>query len=177
MRHSPSISPADRLDRDMYLVLEDFSSGAAWRETDEDRTDYRTLISDLLTGQYDHPLRVVAFNPLEGWSRDASEDVAHELEQRARGDRAGAGVHRTLHWPANWRATVAATARVLRLAFRPISAKNLGACWGWRAWSPNAGRGRRPRNPARIVALSMPTPSLDILRNRKMSVAGNAYRP
>ena len=82
MRHSPSISPADRLDRDMHLVLEDFSSGAAWRETDEDRTDYPTLISDLLTGQHDHPLRVVAFNPLEGWSRDASEDVAHELEQR-----------------------------------------------------------------------------------------------
>ena len=49
----------------MYLVLEDFSSGAAWRETDEDRTDYRTLISDLLTGQYDHPLRVVAIKPLE----------------------------------------------------------------------------------------------------------------
>ena len=76
-----SIIPANRLDRDMYLVLEDFSSGAAWRETDEDRTDYRTLISDLLTGQYDHPLRVVAFNPLEGWSRDASEDVAHELKR------------------------------------------------------------------------------------------------
>ena len=79
---SPSIIPTDRLDRDMYLVLEDFSSGPAWRETDEDRTDYRTLISDLLTGQYDHPLRVVAFNPLEGWSRDASEDVAQELELR-----------------------------------------------------------------------------------------------
>ena len=59
----------------MYLVLEDFSSGAAWRETDEDRTDYRILISDLLTGQYDHPLRVVAFNPLEGWSRDASRPI------------------------------------------------------------------------------------------------------
>ena len=82
MRHLPSISAADRLDRDMYLVLEDFSNGAAWRETDEDRTDYRSLISDLLTDQYDHPLRVVAFNPLEGWSRDTSEDVAHELEQR-----------------------------------------------------------------------------------------------
>ena len=41
MRHPPSISAADRLDRDMYLVLEDFSNGAAWRETDEDRTDYR----------------------------------------------------------------------------------------------------------------------------------------
>ena len=41
MRHSPSIRAADRLDREMYLVLENFSSGAAWRETDEDRTDYR----------------------------------------------------------------------------------------------------------------------------------------
>ena len=79
MRTLPSVIPSDRLDRDMYLVLEDFSSGPAWRETDEDRTDYRTLISDFLSGQYDHPLRVVAFNPLEGWSRDASEDVADEV--------------------------------------------------------------------------------------------------
>jgi hypothetical protein len=50
----------------------DYCSGAAWRETDEDRTDYRTLIIDVLAGQYDHPLRVVAFNPLEGWSRAIS---------------------------------------------------------------------------------------------------------
>jgi len=34
MRHPPSISAADRLDRDMYLVLEDFSNGAAWRDED-----------------------------------------------------------------------------------------------------------------------------------------------
>jgi hypothetical protein len=66
----------------MYLVLEDTSSGAAWRETDEDRTDYRILIGDFLAGHYDHPLHVVAFNPPEGWSRDASEDVAQELELR-----------------------------------------------------------------------------------------------
>ena len=43
MRQSPSISPVDRLARDMYLVLEEFSSGAAWRETHEERTDYRVL--------------------------------------------------------------------------------------------------------------------------------------
>ena len=30
---SPSIIPNDRLDRDIYLVLEDFRSGSAWRET------------------------------------------------------------------------------------------------------------------------------------------------
>jgi hypothetical protein len=87
MRQSPSIIPADRLDRDIYLVLEDFSSGSAWRETDEDRTDYRTLISDLLTGQYDLPLRVVAFNPVEGWPRDASKDVAEELARRVADER------------------------------------------------------------------------------------------
>lgn len=79
---SPSIIPSDRLDRDIYLVLEDFSSGPAWRETDEDRTSYSIVISDLLSGQYDLPIRVVAFNAAEGWSRDASEDVAQELERR-----------------------------------------------------------------------------------------------
>ena len=78
---SPSITPNDRLDKDFYLVLEDFAAGAAFRETDEG-IDYRTLISDMLDGQYYHVLRVVAFNPAEGWSRDASEDVAHELELR-----------------------------------------------------------------------------------------------
>jgi len=46
------------------------------------RTSYTILISDLLTGQYDLPLRVVAFNPAEGRSRDASEEVAHELQRR-----------------------------------------------------------------------------------------------
>lgn len=77
---APSLVPNDRLDKDFYLVLEDFRSGAAFREADED-IDYHTLISDLLTGQYDQVLRVVAFNPAEGWSRDASAEVAAELER------------------------------------------------------------------------------------------------
>jgi hypothetical protein len=82
MRTSPSIIPTDRLDRDTYLVLEGFRDGAAWRATDEDRVDYATLIGDLLAGQYGQPLRVVAFNPVKGWSRDATEDVALDLARR-----------------------------------------------------------------------------------------------
>src|SRR5690348_8433642 len=78
---SPSIVPNDRLDKDFYLVLEEFRDGAAFRETDEG-IDHRTLIEDLLAGQYGQVLRIVAFNPVEGWSRNASEDVALELEQR-----------------------------------------------------------------------------------------------
>jgi hypothetical protein len=83
---SPSIIPADRLDRDIYLVLEDFRGGAAWRETDEDATDLATVLDDLMSGHYDRPLRILACNPAEGWSRDASEDVAGELEIRINGE-------------------------------------------------------------------------------------------
>ena len=84
----PSLIPNDRLDKDFYLVLEDFRSGASFRETDES-IDHPTLINDLLSGQYDKVLRVVAFNPVEGWSRDASEDIARELERHlAAGDAA-----------------------------------------------------------------------------------------
>jgi hypothetical protein len=87
MRQSPSIIPTDRLDRDIYLVLEDFRDGAAWIETDEGETDLSTVIEDLLTGQYDRPLRVVAFNAAERWSRDATEDIAEELDRRISAER------------------------------------------------------------------------------------------
>ena len=85
MRSSPSIVPADRLDRDIYLVLEDFGAraGCAWRETDEADTDLETVLQNLLSGQYAYPVRIVSFNPVEGWSRDATSDVADALAQRA----------------------------------------------------------------------------------------------
>ncbi|WP_027520159.1 hypothetical protein AB8Z38_30430 [Bradyrhizobium sp. LLZ17] len=88
MRSSPSIVPLDRLDRDIYLVLEDFGAraGCAWRETDEQDTDFETLIRDLLSGQYAYPVRIVAFNAIEGWSRDATSEVADELAERDVGD-------------------------------------------------------------------------------------------
>jgi hypothetical protein len=79
---SPSIIPKDRLDRDIYLVLEDFRAGASWRETDEGDTDVLAVVEDLLTGQYEQPLRVIVFNPVERWSRDASEEIAEELDRR-----------------------------------------------------------------------------------------------
>jgi hypothetical protein len=86
MRQSPSIIPTDRLDWDIYLVLEDFRDGAAWVETDEGETDVAAVVEDLLTGQYDQPLRVVVFNPAERWSRDATEEIAEELDRRISGE-------------------------------------------------------------------------------------------
>ena len=71
---SSTIFPDDLLDRDFYIVLEHFREGASFRETDEG-IDYPTLVSDLIDGQYRQVLRVVAFNPAEGWSHDASQEV------------------------------------------------------------------------------------------------------
>ena len=83
MRRSPSIVP-ETDDREIYLVLVDFGGylGRAWPETDEERTDRETVIRDLFEGQYSDPVRVVAFNTAEGWSRDVSEEIADELAQR-----------------------------------------------------------------------------------------------
>jgi hypothetical protein len=57
MRSSPSIVP-DALDRDVYLVLDDFGErlGRSWREADEADTDRPTLIRHLLEGQYSSPV-------------------------------------------------------------------------------------------------------------------------
>jgi hypothetical protein len=83
MRRSPSIGP-HVADRDVYLVLDDLGRiGRVWRETDEERTDRATLVQNLMHGQYASPVRVVAFNTAEGWSRDVSAEIAHELAPRS----------------------------------------------------------------------------------------------
>ena len=84
MRRSwtPSIVPHGS-DETVYLVLNDFGSlGRAYCETVEGRSDLESVISDLMSGQYDNPVRVVAFNTAEGWSEDVSEDVAREIMRR-----------------------------------------------------------------------------------------------
>jgi hypothetical protein len=55
----------------VYLVLDDFGRlGRAYRETDVERADLETTISDLMSGQHSEPVRVVAFNTTERWSED-----------------------------------------------------------------------------------------------------------
>jgi len=42
-------------------------------------TDFRAVIGDMISGQYKNPVRVVTFNIAEGWSQDASAEVALEV--------------------------------------------------------------------------------------------------
>ena len=79
---TPSLVPTGG-DETVYLVADDFGDlGRVWRETDFETTDLETIISDLLGGQYNNPVRVIAFNTTEGWSRDVTEDIAQEIRRR-----------------------------------------------------------------------------------------------
>jgi hypothetical protein len=74
--------PSD--DVTVYLVLNDYGQfGIAYDETDPAQADRETIIRNFLSGQYSNALRVVAFNTVEGWSRDVSEDIAGEVLERA----------------------------------------------------------------------------------------------
>jgi hypothetical protein len=83
MRTSPSIVPHEA-DQDTYLVMDDFGRlGCAWRETDTETADRETLIRHLIKGEYNNPVRIVAFNIAEGWCRDVTMDIADELRRRS----------------------------------------------------------------------------------------------
>jgi hypothetical protein len=67
------------LDADVHLVLCDFGrSGLAYVETDP-----AEAVRALLDGQYDRPLRIIALNADEGWSKDVSEAIAAKVREVA----------------------------------------------------------------------------------------------
>jgi hypothetical protein len=81
---TPGLVP--HFDVTVHIVLDDFGkAGRAYRETDEQETTLGSVVDDLLTGQFNNPVRIVAFNTSEGWSRDVSEDVAREVLRRVAG--------------------------------------------------------------------------------------------
>jgi hypothetical protein len=50
--------------------------GHAFLETEPERADLETVVSDPMSGQYGNPVRVVAFSTAERQTEDASEDIA-----------------------------------------------------------------------------------------------------
>jgi hypothetical protein len=75
------------LDADIHLVLCDFGrSGPAYVETDPAEAD-ATVVQNLLHGQHERPLRVLALNVDEGWVRDVSEAIAAKVRDVAEHER------------------------------------------------------------------------------------------
>lgn len=78
---TPGLVP--HFDVTVHIVLDDYGkAGRVYRETNEEDTTLGSIVDDLLTGQFNNPVRVVAFNASEGWSRDISEDAAREVVRR-----------------------------------------------------------------------------------------------
>jgi hypothetical protein len=77
-------------EQDLHFVLCDFGrSGQAYVETDPTEADASTIVRNLLQGQYDHPVRVLALNVEEGWVQDVSEIVAAKVQEVARREEQG----------------------------------------------------------------------------------------
>ena len=86
MRTQTPLAPGQpAFDVTVYIVLNYFGSrlGHAYCETGDDEADENNTIENILSGQYSHPLRVVAFNTDEGWARDVTEDIARAVLDRA----------------------------------------------------------------------------------------------
>jgi hypothetical protein len=67
-------------EQDLHFVLCDFGqSGQAYVETDPTEA-----VRNLLHGQYDRPVRVLALDVEEGWVRDVSEIIATKVQDVAR---------------------------------------------------------------------------------------------
>jgi hypothetical protein len=80
---TPSIVPRGA-DQAVYLVVDYVGRDGTcvYREAGVSKADLETVIVDLIDGQYNDPERVVAFNTVEGWSRDVSAIVAREVRRR-----------------------------------------------------------------------------------------------
>jgi hypothetical protein len=83
---SPSTVPYGA-DETVYLIIDRFHHRPLSQRRrvprDRDRTNRpRNHHSDLLAGQFNDPVRVVAFNTLEHWADDVSADIAAEIQTR-----------------------------------------------------------------------------------------------
>ena len=64
----------------LYFVECDFGKlGTAFVETDRLSNSRANVISNIVSGEYDRPLRVLEVTEDEGRCRDVSEDIAREI--------------------------------------------------------------------------------------------------
>jgi hypothetical protein len=80
---TPPLAPKLTDNVTVHIVLNDLGNlGRAFLETDELEADKWTTVTNIINGEYSNPVRVVAFNIAEGWSRDVTEDIADAVLER-----------------------------------------------------------------------------------------------
>jgi hypothetical protein len=87
MRNQTPLAPREPFDVTVHMVLNDFGQlGRAYVETGEAEADEASIIENILRGEYSHPVRVIAFNTVEGWACDVTEDIARAVWSKARSE-------------------------------------------------------------------------------------------
>ena len=82
MTDTPSLVPVPE-SSDVYLVLDELPTfGRVWRELSEEAANKQAVLNLIANGEFHDPLRIIAFNTAEGWSRDVTEDIAEALLER-----------------------------------------------------------------------------------------------
>ena len=75
-----SIVPGIESNRAVYQVLDDLGRyGPVWNEIGDEEANEPTIIRWIIEGQFKRPLRVIAFNTGEGWSRDVTREIAEKV--------------------------------------------------------------------------------------------------
>jgi hypothetical protein len=80
-RQTPSLAPD--FSCDTYLVVDELETCSVYREADEFEANRGDVIRQIAEGQFNKAARVIAFNVAEGWSRDATEDIAKDILDHA----------------------------------------------------------------------------------------------
>jgi hypothetical protein len=115
-------------DQTVYLVVDRINRRSdAWHESEVERTDPEAIIADLLSGQFNDPVRVIAFNTLEHWSRDVSADIAAEIQTRCDIEGAAVPEHRTQLHPFGPRPTAGAPAQRCRHVTNQLAIRKIGS--------------------------------------------------
>ncbi len=70
-------------DETIYLVVDRLGRrDGIDREIEVERPDIETIMAELMSGRFNDPIRVIAFNTLEHWAKDISAEIAAEIRVR-----------------------------------------------------------------------------------------------
>lgn len=72
------------MDIDTNFIVARSTDGTLYFAECEPGQTFAKCVDDILTGQVERPVSVLACNPIEGWSRDLTEDAARDVAFRLR---------------------------------------------------------------------------------------------